>query len=171
MFKTEQTYVQRFILPKTVLPNIPPKVLELFSDSYWEIIDQYLLVFCYAENWDDINGFFENWLWDQSPEGAGEELENKMLEGMVSLMEIYGDFSMVLGRALHVIRHPPLHWAVSCTAVNELPGGDITVVVTYEWFEDPEDAFRSDIYSATANVASHTFNPQQPTIYNVNNII
>lgn len=171
MFNNQETHVARFIVPGSIFPSIPPKTLELFNEGYWDVIEQYLMVFCFAENWDDINGFFENWLFDHVGEENGEAMEMKMLDGMTELMEIYGDFSDVLGRTLHILRSPPPLWSVASVTCNTLTKLDVVVVATYEKHQDPEDAYRPDIYSPTANVASRMYNPNQPRLYNLHSLI
>tara|TARA_B100000929_G_scaffold100901_1_gene79635 strand:- start:2237 stop:2749 length:513 start_codon:yes stop_codon:yes gene_type:complete len=170
MLNDHDVRVERFIVPGSIFPSIPPKTLELFNESYWDIIEQYLLIFCFAENWDDINGFFENWLFDHVGEEHGEAMEMRMLEGMTELMEIYGDFSEVLGRTLHSLRNLPPLWGVMGVTCKAL-AHDVIVLVTCEKHQDPEDAYRPDIYSPTANVAPRTYNPNQPKLYNFHSLI
>lgn len=154
-----------YILPKDILPTIPVETLTLFNLNYWEVVGEFITVYCYAQDWDDINGFFENWLFDLTEDDTPPDLENLYLEHSVSLMEIYGDFNEILGRVLHFLRGLPPHWEVASTELNTLLNGDLALRVDFNYVDDPDDAFSPDITSPTANAGSNMFNPNAPRLH------
>lgn len=154
-----------FILPIHSFPEINDKYLNLFSFSYWGLIEEFLFIFSFAETWDDINGVFETMFLEG--EGGFDipiDKEVEMTDNMVQLMEIYGDWNEKIGRILHFLRTPPDNKTVAGFQCNKISLTDVVVNVFLDKC-NPEEGFRPDLDSPASNVTTDAFNPQKLPIF------
>lgn len=157
------TMQRTFVLHRDQLPSIPANLILLFDINYWFLVGYFITVFSYSETWDDINGAFETWSLEYGE--LSPDREKEMLEGIVELMEVYGHWNEWMGRVLHFLREPSMHWTIGDIECSPVSEQTIKIVVEWEYVEDVESIFSPDLSSPACNVHSASFNPQTKPIF------